>query len=140
MQKFKELLMTVGLPRSGKSTWAREQGHPIVCPDAIRLALHGKAWEPLAEGLVWAIAKITVRALFIAGHDKVILDATNNTIQTRSEWKSDSWKRKYVMFITPKSECLQRAVETNQEYLIPVIERMAAEQERITAEDLDDPT
>ena len=29
------LLATVGLPRSGKSTWAKEQGFPIVSPDAI---------------------------------------------------------------------------------------------------------
>ncbi len=30
------LILTVGLPRSGKTTWALEQGWPIVNPDSIR--------------------------------------------------------------------------------------------------------
>ncbi len=38
----KTLIGMVGLPYSGKSTAARELGFPIVCPDAIRLALHGQ--------------------------------------------------------------------------------------------------
>src|SRR5690554_6874569 len=31
------LICTVGLPRSGKTTWARKQSYPIVNPDSIRL-------------------------------------------------------------------------------------------------------
>lgn len=131
------LIMTVGLPRSGKSTWAINQGCPVVCPDAIRLALHGQPWQPLAEGFVWAIAKIMVRALFIAGHKKVILDATNTSFKRREEWKSNSWTREYHIVNTPKDVCIQRAKESNQEYLIPVIEKMAVEFESIHDEELD---
>ena len=40
--------------RSGKTTWARQQGVPIVNPDAIRPALHGQRFEPRAESVVWA--------------------------------------------------------------------------------------
>ena len=40
--------------RSGKTTWARQQGVPIVNRDAIRLALHGQRFEPRAESVVWA--------------------------------------------------------------------------------------
>ena len=36
-----DLIVMVGLPRSGKTTWARKQGYPIVNPDSIRLAFHG---------------------------------------------------------------------------------------------------
>ena len=46
---MKEIIVTVGLPRSGKTTWAREQGYPIVNPDSIRLSLHGKRFELLLE-------------------------------------------------------------------------------------------
>lgn len=123
------LIMTVGFPRSGKSTWARQQGHPIVCPDAIRLALHGQVWQPLAEGFVWAITKVMVRALFISGHTTVILDSTNITEHRRNEWRSQSWKRHFHIVDTSKEVCLQRAEETDQAYLIPVIETMAAEYE-----------
>ncbi len=133
----KTLILTIGLPRSGKSTWAREQGHPIVSPDAIRLGLHGDAWNPLSEGFVWAIAKVMVRALFIAGHDTVILDSTNNTVHRRTEWKSKSWKRGYEIFFTPKDICLERAVATDQEHLVPVIEKMASEHESLDKADID---
>jgi len=43
---MKILILTVGLPRSGKSTWAAKKGFPIVSPDAIRLAMHGmRKWR-----------------------------------------------------------------------------------------------
>lgn len=120
-----ELIMTVGLPRSGKSTWARRQGLPIVCPDAIRLAIHGQLFEPLAEGLVWAVAKIMVRALFLSGHERVILDATNTTDKRRREWKSDSWRRSYVVFATDIEACVHRAKSGGRPELARVIVRMA---------------
>jgi predicted kinase len=94
----KNLILTVGLPRSGKSTWAKEQGHPIVNPDAIRLAMHGTAYNTKVEPLVWATAKYMVEALFLAGHDKVIVDATNSTRKRREFWKSDDWERSYMHF------------------------------------------
>jgi predicted kinase len=84
--KDKVLLCMVGLPYSGKSTSAATVGAPIVCPDAIRAALHGHKFIPEAEPMVWAVAKTMVRALFMAGHEVVVLDATNTTRARRSEW------------------------------------------------------
>jgi predicted kinase len=83
------LILTVGLPRSGKTTWARAQGVPVASPDAISRALHGQRFIGVAEPFVWAIAKLMVRALFLAGHPTVIVDATNTTQKRRDEWKSD---------------------------------------------------
>ena len=122
---MKTLLMTVGLPRSGKSTWARQQNQPIVCPDAIRMALYGQAYVRTAEVIVWAHAKLMVASLFEAGHDIVILDATNTMSRYRDEWLDDRWVIQYVLFSTRKDECIRRAIDTNQSYLISVIERMA---------------
>ena len=121
--------MTVGLPRSGKSTWALQQEYPVVNPDSIRLALHGQPFISLAEPFVWAIAKVMVRALFITGHNTVILDATNTTNARREEWVSKSWEQKFVVFDTPIYECINRAKESDKEYLIPVIEKMSMEME-----------
>lgn len=118
------LICTVGLPRSGKTTWAKEQGYPIVNPDSIRLALHGKAFEALAEKFVWAIAHAMVRALFLAGHDTVIVDGTNNTKKRRDEWQSKEWKTYFKCFNADNFLCKERAVESGREDLIPVIERM----------------
>lgn len=134
---MKKLIITVGLPRSGKSTWAKSQGFPIVCPDSIRLALHGEAFNPLAEQFVWAIAKAMVRALFISGHDTVILDSTALTKYRRKEWKSKKWIREYKEFDTSKEECIKRAKDTDQEYLIPVIEKMNKDREKISQNEID---
>lgn len=121
------LICTVGLPRSGKTTWARATGFPIVCPDAIRLALHGERFIGLAEPFVWAIAKCMVLALFLAGHDTVVLDATNGTEKRRAEWISDKWRTQWQHIQTTKEECLRRADAEGDDYIKPVIERMAAE-------------
>lgn len=43
------LVITVGLPRSGKSTWAKTLGAPIVSCDAIRQALGVYPFVPKAE-------------------------------------------------------------------------------------------
>lgn len=127
MEGKKTLILTVGLPRSGKSTWAREQGLPIVNPDSIRLALHGEPFLERAEPMVWVVANIMVTALFEAGHDKVIVDATNTTVKRRDFWKNSLWTIEYKIFHTSVEECVQRATFTEKLYLIPVIERMAAE-------------
>jgi predicted kinase len=130
------LVMTVGLPRSGKSTWARTRGYPVVCPDAIRLALHGTAFIADSEPMVWTLARYMVKSLFLAGHTIVILDAVNSTRKRRDEWKSPSWKRRYQVMKTSKEECLRRA--ENFPDLIPIIERMAAQFEPVTMEEWDD--
>lgn len=125
----KTLILTVGLPQSGKSTWAQTESHPIVNPDSIRLALHGKPFIGLAEPFVWAIAKVMVRALFLAGHDAVILDATNTTRKRRDEWKSSSWCRSFKVFDTPVEVCRDRAASScndqdHLEGLLGAIDRM----------------
>lgn len=121
------LILTVGLPRSGKSTWAREQHYPIVNPDSIRLAMHGQRFLGKAEPFVWAFTYMMAEALFNAGHETVIVDATNTNEARRKPWY-DRFPKHVIelkLFHTPKDECIRRAVATGQEDLIPVIEKMA---------------
>ena len=133
---MKTLIMTVGLPQSGKSTWAQKQSHPIVNPDSIRLALHGKPFIGLAEPFVWAIAKVIVRSQFLAGHSAEILDATHTTRKRRDEWKSRDWVRTFVEFPETPEVCKERAKKTaiNPEHesgLVGAIERMADQFEEV---------
>ena len=60
----KTLILTVGLPRSGKTTWAKKTGLPIVNRDAIRIALHGQAYIQDAEEMITAFEWYMVKALF----------------------------------------------------------------------------
>lgn len=119
------LLLTIGLPRSGKSSWAKTSGHPIVCPDEIRLALHGQRFVASAEPIVWAIAHVMVSALFGAGHTTVILDATNLTKKRRNEWLSPDWTLDYEVFRDSPITCIERAINSDRHDLIPVIKRMS---------------
>jgi len=121
------LILTVGLPRSGKSTWAKEADLPMVNPDSIRLALHGKAYVQEAEDLVWSIAVIMTRALIYSGHECIIIDATNATAKRRNFWRE---KFPHCVISIKKFEvgmdlCRERALEGGREDLVPVIERMA---------------
>jgi predicted kinase len=129
------LIMTVGLPRSGKSTWAKQQNFPIVNPDSIRLALHGQDFIAEAEPWVWTIAKTMVNSLFLAGHNCVILDATNIMKRRRNEWISSKWNRQFVVFPTSLEECINRADKTKPE-LIPVIKRMNKNFENVEQSEL----
>lgn len=127
------LILTVGIPRSGKSTWAREQNLPIVNPDSIRLALHGQRFQSLSEPFVWAIATVMVRALFLAGHSKIIVDATHTTKKRREFWKDKQWRCVFKVFDTSKEICLKRAQDDAE--IIPVIERMHAQYEPLTSDE-----
>ena len=122
---MKTLICTVGLPRSGKSTWSMKQGVPVVNPDSIRLALYNQAWIGSAESMIWTIAEYMVKSLFITGHKTVILDATNLTDKTRFRWLIPEWTIRFKLFKASKKTCIQRAKKDSRLDLIPVIEMMA---------------
>lgn len=130
-----QLILTVGLPYSGKTRWAKRQGVPIVSPDAIRLAMHGQRYAQLAEEFVWAVARTMVRALFIAGHRQVIVDATHNSEKRRKPWLSDEWRVTYQVFDASREECRKRAQDVGDEVILSVIDRMAEEHEPLAVAD-----
>jgi len=119
----KILICTVGLPRSGKSTWAKSQGWPMVSPDSIRLALHGKQFYAEAEQHVWAIAHTMVRSLFNSGHKVVIQDSCAVTRERRQAWISSRWSTFFCPIDANVDSCLSRA-EGNPG-LISAIRRMS---------------
>lgn len=130
------LIVTVGLPRSGKSTWAQQaskQIHcPIVNPDAVRLSVTGQRFIKAAEPTVWMVVRYMVRALFHAGHPTVILDATNLTKERRKFWLDESRQGHYgenssvlfVTFDTDPETCKKRAIDTDMADLLPIIDSM----------------
>lgn len=138
-KKMSLLIATVGLPRSGKSTWARSTEFPIVSPDSIRLALHGTAWNENAEPIVWAIAQYMIRALFFSGHGVVVLDATNISKKRRDQIKE--WARKdmfnyfvrFKEFHTSIGVCVERC--GNNEKLVAVINSMYDEREPLSEDE-----
>ena len=130
------VIAMMGLPRSGKTTKARqiskELGAPIVSADAVRIAIHGHRWYAPCEELVWAHVKIMIKALFEAGHDTVIVDNTNTTQQARDHlrnWGQDedgiNFRVEFCEITTNPLVCTSRARVTDMPDLIPVINSMA---------------
>lgn len=142
-----KLILTVGLPRIGKSTWCKQvmkRGIPIVNPDSIRLAIHGQPFISDAEPYVWATAMTMTKSLFLAGHKKVVVDATNTTRSRRDFWKSPDWIREYKVFGSPDDMllCMERAkesCETDGHYmgLTSAIKRMADNWEPVEEDEWD---
>lgn len=121
---MKTINLMVGLPRSGKSTQSRKLGYPIVNRDSIRVALHGQDFLKEAEEMVTAIEIYMVKSLFLAGHDKITIDATHLNKYTRNVWKKYADKILIHFMDTPVDVCKERAIADGREYLIPVIDRM----------------
>jgi len=87
--KKKKTVITImcGLPRSGKSTWIKNNKRDavIVSPDDIRKEVFGHQFHSPANKFVFAIAEAMAILLIKQGKD-VIIDATHMTESTRSQW------------------------------------------------------
>lgn len=146
-----KLSFMVGLARSGKSTfanrWVKEPdpdglNRVIICADDFRIAMYGRRFCKLAEPHVWATVDTATRALYNRGFH-VLSDEVNSTkfryfknfdidpsatpiwfpsINNQYAFDTDS-----EAFSDHIEECQQRAIQTDQEDLIPVIERQANE-------------
>lgn len=116
---MQQLIITRGLPGSGKSTYAREwvnqdpKERIIVNRDSIRRML-GPYWVPEREGLVTTIEHNMIRDGLINNYH-VILDATNfkATIKNYSDmiraWGIHNYEVKFMDFTdVPLEVCLER--------------------------------
>jgi predicted kinase len=114
-----KLAIMCGLPRSGKTTRAKgleREGWVCICPDDIRLELHGQPFVKEAESRVWAVARERARSL-LQGDHMVLIDATNLTRQSRRTWGklADEFALILVIYLveTPLEVCLERNTGTD---------------------------
>jgi len=106
------LLMLIGIPGSGKSSWLKCQrldGFEIVCPDQIRLEEYGNISSQANNISVWYTAKIKVIDA-INENRSVILDATNVNTKYRHEFIAGLPKCKLQakIFRDEPQECYER--------------------------------
>ena len=113
-----KLAIMCGLPRSGKTTLAKRlerDGWVCVCPDDIRLALHGQPFVKEAESSVWAIVWTRAHTL-LQGDHMVLIDATNLTKKSRSSWRklAEEFGLDLDIYLveTPFEVCLERNTGT----------------------------
>ena len=128
-----KLYMLIGLPSSGKSTWAKtliqKEPHSIDwhSSDAIREELYGSEEVQDNPNIVFGLMLKRTRESLLAGHS-VIYDATNiNCKKRRSFLKQisniDCYKIAKV-FATSYDKCIKRNNERSRKVPNNVIERM----------------
>lgn len=129
-----ELFVMVGLPRSGKTSWAMGAGHPTVQPEALRHLLGGGFIET-SEPLVQAMAGLMVNSLFTAGHKEVTVDATNLTKAKRDAWLSPTWRAHFIVMATSEETCQERAMAEGDQDLADRIGELAPTLEPVEQDD-----
>jgi len=136
---MKRAIVMVGLPRSGKSTRAKEihkeTGYPIVSGDCVRLALHGERFLEPAEVIIHPLVLLMARAILL-NHDGVIIDECNVTQARRDRWIYGLHDCRIIFDVvnTSMEVCIQRASNEQDKQLVPVIKRMNSSYQPIKEE------
>lgn len=139
---IKTVYIMVGLPRSGKSTYAdKYKGYKaIVSADQLRYLVYGQRFWGPGEDMMWAIRKIALTMLMEQGID-IVIDETNTTAARRKPIIELARKHGYsveaIVIGTPKKTCIARAIAEGDERIIPVIERMAEQYEPVLPDEVD---
>lgn len=83
-----ELRILVGIPASGKSTYAverRREGWAVVSSDEVRASVTGDAGDVSRDAEVWPLVEGRVEGALLSARD-VIVDATNLLPDKRATW------------------------------------------------------
>lgn len=130
------LIVMVGLPLSGKTTIVNAEylpkGYAVVCPDLVRVAIHGQRFIASAEPFVWATVYAMVDSLLAAGC-KVVVDGCHTTKKRREPWVKRNAVFREVK--TSHQECLYRAERKFDPEIMPTIDRMADQFEPLDSDE-----
>jgi len=124
-----KLSFCIGLPRSGKSTIAKQMREKdsnlvVLSGDNFRMALYDGVYNRNAEGFLFSALDVAARALLIEGYN-IIIDETCTDIRTVMRYLAIDPYATPILVDTPEQECIRRALINKQPYLVSVIEWQA---------------
>jgi predicted kinase len=106
------VVLTIGLPGSGKTTWFRRRGVTPLSSDLLRNILFDDVEEQRYQGLVFSTLRSLLRARLIAKMPWNYVDATNLSAHERRQWikmaASFGYEAQAVFFDVPLEVCLER--------------------------------
>ena len=106
------IVVLVGLPASGKSTWVAERGGVAISSDELRRWLRDDATDQTIHGLVFRLMREFVRMRVSLGVPVTYVDATNLTRKHRRPFVKIAEHMgcvcEAVYFDVPVEECLRR--------------------------------
>ena len=104
--------MLIGIPGSGKSTWAKTQNCQVLSSDEFRRLLSGDETNQNIHHQVFAAMRHLLRARMEIGQPATILDATNLRWSDRRPWlqvaKKFDARAEAVFFNVPLALALER--------------------------------
>ena len=121
-----KVILLVGLPGSGKSTWAAQQRLPVLSSDAVRELLTGDATDQTIHKLVFATIRFFLGQRIALGSPVTCVDATHLTpLERRPYLRMKGIEVEAVYFDVPVEVC--KARNRGRKRMVPdeVIDRMA---------------
>lgn len=123
------VILAIGLPGSGKTTWFGRRGITPLSSDLLRNILFDDVEEQRYQGLVFSTLRSLLRARLIAKMPMNYVDATNLSIHERRQWikmaKSFGYEVQAVFFDVPLEVCLQRNRSRDRMVSEDVMRKMA---------------
>ena len=106
------VILAIGLPGSGKSSWFKRNNITPLSSDMLRQVLFDDAQEQRFQDLVFSNLRSMLKARLIARRPLNYLDATNLTPHERASWvklaKDYGYEVQAVYFDVPLEVCLER--------------------------------
>ena len=124
------VVLAIGLPGSGKSSWFKRNKITPLSSDLLRALLFDDPTEQRFQDLIFSNLRSMLKARLIARRPMNYVDATNLTPQERQSWVKLSQDYGYevqaVLFDVPLEVCLARNQRRDRVVPEEAMRRMAA--------------